>query len=117
MEGEGVMMTSEEVSEVMADLGLSYAELAEELGVSERSVRRWAGEGCDGAAEAALALAERLYGLIGEAWRKNTAAIGLNEYGGIVFLQEIMPGDVAVFARGTAMDKPAHPSFNDSEHL
>lgn len=31
--------------------------------------------------------------------------------------QEVVEGDVAVFARGTAKDVAAHPSFDDSCHF
>ena len=31
--------------------------------------------------------------------------------------QEVMAGDIAVFARGCAEDVPEHPSFDDSRHM
>lgn len=31
--------------------------------------------------------------------------------------QEVVEGDVAVFAKGTAKDTPQHPSFDDSVHF
>jgi hypothetical protein len=69
------MMTPQELRTHMADLGLSDLEAADLLGVSERTVRRWAdGEEVPGPVEQALRAWGRLHQR-GLAWRPDSVSI------------------------------------------
>jgi hypothetical protein len=81
-------MTGDDVLAAMRDLGRIYPpDLAEQSEVSERTVRRWMADGCDGVAEAAFRYALRLHKL-GVPWWKNEVPIALTE-NGVAFLSDL----------------------------
>lgn len=87
----GAALTADEVREVLMDLAClaSPLLLANEMGVSERSVRRWMKEGIDGAPAAFLRLAQRLH-LAHMPWE--AAAVPIRVRGGA--LQIGKPGEL-----------------------
>lgn len=67
-------------------LGVSLDELADELGVSSRSLRRWGKTGVAGLASVAIQLFLKRH-VAGLAWRDGAVNIGLTE-DGVVFLTD-----------------------------
>lgn len=80
-------MTKEEVQAALIELGVSQTELASELGVNGRTVRRWVNGGCDGTGAVAVQSILRMHRL-GLAWRKNQISIGVAAGGRIVQLTD-----------------------------
>ena len=69
-------MTPTEVYDALITLRLQPAELADEIHVSERTVRRWMAEGVEGPGEVVIGLFLRAQ-KIGLAWRRNEVRIGI----------------------------------------
>jgi hypothetical protein len=81
-------MTAASVRTALGVLRLEHAELADELGVSERTVRRWCADGCDGANAWAIRGAMRFESL-GIAWRRGQVAIAIGPGGSIEKLTDV----------------------------
>lgn len=81
-------MTGAEVELVLLSLRRSRQELADEFGVSERTVRRWTDDGVDGVPAAAFRYAQRLHAC-GLAWRRNEVTVRVREGGVIVVMRDV----------------------------
>jgi len=80
-------MTGNEFTSDLRLLQTDRTEFAREIGVAERTVRRWEETGVDGPAEAFLRLAFKLRA-IGLPWRKWEIPIALSDGGQIVQLSD-----------------------------
>lgn len=64
----------------MSDLKVDMVELASELGVSDRTVRRWLDDGVDSPAEVAIRGFLR-FEILGLAWKRGSVTVRLGMYG------------------------------------